>query len=261
MNEPEKDPAMELMRFLKHCQVPDGAKATFTRMQGGKIYVPEDKQSKFLDLWSDAYPSLPPAFNLVPQVQKRKMPFTVDLDLFTKTRIVLGVDKLAGFATTLLDLIDNGKGRDYVILITRKDQPYKKTKQVGGEKVSGWKTGAHIYIANYTAETDDKTKLWNKRFTTRVRNHCYNEDLIKDFCEGMDLLEPICEVWDEGVAKRDQFPMLLGSEKPNTNNGMALRARMPWSRMHFCKSSTTLKIDERSWESCTTVFGGPKTPA
>jgi len=41
------------------------------------------------------------------------------------------------------------------------------------------------------------------------------------WCDGLDLLEPITEVWDEGVAKRTAFPMLIGSEKPDMNSGGA----------------------------------------
>lgn len=223
-------PAMKLMRFLETCKVPRGKKPTFTKMQGGKLYVPPKKRQVFLDLWCAAYPFLPPAFNLVPQMQKRKSPFVVDLDVFTETMVVLDT-KLIQFATALLEVVDEEERpllcidppyqkQSYVVLISRKDAPYRKTKMIDDNKVTGWHTGGHIYIVNHKDDSDEMPVLYSKNFMTRVRNHCYtNTSIMKEFCSGLDLLEPIAEVWDERVAKKDTFPMLIGSEKPCNDTG------------------------------------------
>jgi len=211
----KKSPGVALIRYLERWKCPKGTKPTFTRMEGGKIYIPAEQREHFLDLWSAAWPFLPPAFNLIPVIT-RKTVFAVDLDVFTKSRVVID-DKVIAFARNLVDIVDNENGRKYMVLVCQKDEPYRKTKMVNGTRVTGWRSGAHVYVA-HCKQDGGKQKVWGVRFSTQVRNSYYDSgdgerSEMECWCDGLDLLEPISEVWDLKVAKKTSFPMLIGSNR------------------------------------------------
>ena len=87
----------------------DGSKEWLYRP--GKFHIPKDEMREFLDLYNAAFHNLPRRFNLTPKAQYRKMPFTIDIDLFCGRKKHIDAEAIVPFVTDVVETLDGERGR------------------------------------------------------------------------------------------------------------------------------------------------------
>ena len=196
-----------IKRFITH----DKDKANFLAMHEGKYYVPKKHAAKIWDYYARCGAKLPMGCSLIPKCQGRIGPMAIDLDFTLERPPGPQMGQITAFTREVAEQLEAYTGEPIVLVVTKKDTGYPKT--VKGKNC--YQAGLHVICA--------KTK---GGFTTGecIEFRETNLGLIKKHFGDLDLAVEPSKVWDAGVAKRDQFPMIIGSSKPTSRGDTGGRA-------------------------------------